>query len=673
MKRGEIFVNIVQTMALVALALVLFFPAIIASSLNLRELWGLGGLSVAGDFSFVSWLRILLSGGDAGSLSTLCSNYLRSLAFFSLLALLVVPGEWPRHLNRLYLGSAVFLTLGLLSVYFGCAPYDGIMSWGNCAGIVCVFVSASTLAYRANNGSLFSKTIVAFEIAALICMVWAWVMYVGSVEETPVMYGNFYNQNMLSGWLILILPCALLELAADKEGDGQRWRSWLSMAVLAAIAVTLYFGYNRTAWAVGAFVSLLAIGLDGQVGWKNAGIMATISGVIVIALVGAAVLGVQGRWLGAGISAVVAFLALGTLIRKASWWRQRGVIGRLALVVVLGLALAFLIGSSQRTGATYATERLQTLSSGNDSSGLARLEFYRCAWEMSLDHPLLGVGPQGFARIYPHYQKDLLWFSRHTHSTVLDILCEYGFINALLFLVLIFGSLQLGVRSCLESASGAGRRRLGVLLGCLGLFLHSSGDVDLFFTTLPMSAALLAGVLLGTPTRLRDGADLGGDVPRGMLSIRPALWRQYGLAVLVALALMLNVRCTVGEYYGTCARFFREHEQMALAVDYYRSATAAMPFNSEYQVRLVQSVLDGRLLETNDTAQHKKIGVEIDEHSLMAVYCDPQRALCHTVRGQALEALGRWEEALGCYQTALDLDHTTSPGAFFDNSVDFQA
>ncbi len=93
------------------------------------------------------------------------------------------------------------------------------------------------------------------------------------------------------------------------------------------------------------------------------------------------------------------------------------------VVVIGGLALTPFIGA----------ERFQRLLDFEQGTGFLRLQLWRSAWQMALDHPLLGVGPDQF--LY-HYRSGYLlptaWQEpnlNHPHNLLLDWWTRLGLVG----------------------------------------------------------------------------------------------------------------------------------------------------------------------------------------------------------------------------------------------------
>lgn len=107
----------------------------------------------------------------------------------------------------------------------------------------------------------------------------------------------------------------------------------------------------------------------------------------------------------------------------------------IGVVVIGGLMLTPFIGA----------ERFQRLLDFEQGTGFLRLQLWRSAWQMALDHPLMGVGPDQF--LY-HYRSNYLlptaWQEpnlNHPHNLLLDWWTRLGLVG----LVLGMGWLGAGV------------------------------------------------------------------------------------------------------------------------------------------------------------------------------------------------------------------------------------
>ncbi len=123
-----------------------------------------------------------------------------------------------------------------------------------------------------------------------------------------------------------------------------------------------------------------------------------------------------------GMPAGVAVLALG------GWWmkRRRGESGR--LLIWLGLAVVVAVAALTPFLGTERFQRLLDMSQG--STGFFRVQLWRSAWQMILDHPLWGVGPDNFLYAFRSgYILPTAWQEpnlNHPHNVLLDLWTRLG-------------------------------------------------------------------------------------------------------------------------------------------------------------------------------------------------------------------------------------------------------
>jgi O-antigen ligase len=185
----------------------------------------------------------------------------------------------------------------------------------------------------------------------------------------------FYGSpNNLALYLERTLPVvlAIAFLAHDR-----RWR-WLGRFAGAIQGVALFLTFSKGALVLGLPTTLIILWLGG---WL--------------------LLGWQGR------------------SRRPLWW-----LAGTAILVALALS-PFL-----------ATERFQRLFDFEQGTGFVRLQLWRSSWQMALDHPWLGVGPDNFLYAYrSQYLLPAAWQEpnlNHPHNWPLDWWTRIGLPGLLL-------------------------------------------------------------------------------------------------------------------------------------------------------------------------------------------------------------------------------------------------
>jgi O-antigen ligase len=179
--------------------------------------------------------------------------------------------------------------------------------------------------------------------------------------------------------------------------------------------------------ALAPVVALALFGEQRYLRWLAAGVALLLGGALLLTFSKGALL--------LGLPAMLFVLWLGGL----SLLRQRGQSHRLlwAIAVIgllVGLALTPFLG----------TERFQRLLDFQGGTGFVRLQLWRSAWQIALDHPLFGVGPDNFLYAYRSlYLLPAAWQEpnlNHPHNWPLDWWTRLG-LPGLLLALLWFGAL----------------------------------------------------------------------------------------------------------------------------------------------------------------------------------------------------------------------------------------
>lgn len=113
------------------------------------------------------------------------------------------------------------------------------------------------------------------------------------------------------------------------------------------------------------------------------------------------------------------------------FWRSKN---RLMVAAVMALAvLGFVAFSSETVTQTYM-ERASTIDDyEEDRSAMGRINAWKTSWNVFLDYPVLGVGPNNLAAVFRRYSPEVDRF-RVAHNAYLQLLSENGLPGLLLFL-----------------------------------------------------------------------------------------------------------------------------------------------------------------------------------------------------------------------------------------------
>lgn len=190
------------------------------------------------------------------------------------------------------------------------------------------------------------------------------------------------------------------------------------------------------------------------------------------------------------------------------------------LAVVLGTSAAllllrmrrvlFLFGGLCVTGGLILVviARDRILDAGGVGSEPTRFAIWRSAFQMALDHPVFGVGPDQFLYQYSRrYIEPAAWperYTSHPHNLVLDVWLRLGVAGLTCAVGIAAGLIARAARSGTEvRADPIAVGGVAALVGGLG---HGMFDNGFFLPDLAVLTWLAVGFLLTTPREPRIGS-----------------------------------------------------------------------------------------------------------------------------------------------------------------------
>ena len=272
-------------------------------------------------------------------------------------------------------------------------------------------------------GSLLSTVLALRQLYAPTEELARWADPNSVAEGTIRIYGPLGNPNLLAGYLVPILPIAMVAMI--------RWRGWGSRLYAAA---TLALGCAATLFSYS-----------------------------------------RGGWLGmvASLGALLLLLLLRYIRHWPAFWRR---LLPFALLAVAGLVLAV-----AATQVEPIRNRVASLLAGRgDSSNNFRINVWLAAIDMIQDRPWFGIGPgnAAFNSVYPLYQQPM-FNALSAYSVPLEILVETGAPGLLACLGLGVASLRNGWRA-LTAESDLALPCLGCLAAIAGLLMQGAADTIFF-------------------------------------------------------------------------------------------------------------------------------------------------------------------------------------------------
>jgi len=165
---------------------------------------------------------------------------------------------------------------------------------------------------------------------------------------------------------------------------------------------------------------------------------------------------------------------------------------RLLAVSAGAIGLAIVAAAIMRPDAVFAPTR-------EDSPWRLRAGNVRVALEIARDHPLVGVGPGGFAEAFPQYRSVGDNESRHAHDLPAELVAEWGVPVGLLLSAFFF---WVFLGPVVRRTGDPRTLTSGMTVGVAAFAIHNLADFTAFLPSLLVFAAVCRGLLV--PSIPRD-------------------------------------------------------------------------------------------------------------------------------------------------------------------------
>ncbi|MGC6482506.1 MAG: IctB family putative bicarbonate transporter [Synechococcus sp.] len=348
-----------------------------------------------------------------------------------LLGALITP---PRSIGAISRWLLIYLAVATLATGFSPVPIAAakglvkLLSYLGVYALMCQLLQQRPLWWdrlvaALLSGGLLSSVLALRQLYGPTQDLAGWADPKSVAEGTIRIYGPLGNPNLLAGYLVPLLPLALIALV--------RWRGWgqrlFAGATLLLGATSTLFSYSRSGWG---------------------GMLA-------------------------GLGVVMLLVLLRSIRHWPPLWRR---LVPLTLLVVAAICIAV-----AATHVEPVRTRVASLLAGrDDSSNNFRINVWMAAVAMVQDRPWLGIGPgnQAFNSIYPLYQQPR-FNALSAYSVPLEILVETGIPGLLACLGLAWSSLCQGLAS-LQGKGPQQLPRLASLGAIAGLLVQGIPDTIFF-------------------------------------------------------------------------------------------------------------------------------------------------------------------------------------------------
>ena len=393
------------------------------------------------------------------------------LSLALLAAAITLPVLWPHH----YLPLASFHqewlagTLGLLALLPLIALRAGAWKVPVCGLFPLGLVVLLAIQMAAGIGVRFDAALI-----AALYLVWACLLMLAILRISDTL-----GRETTAAWLARgILLCALL-LAGT--GALQYFAPWIGMPWIFPSATVI-----GNIAQPNNFADYLWLGIVAAC-WLYA------SGRLHGGLLLAALPFLMALSLMSGSRSVYLYTAMIVLWLAVWGWLQRGETRRQLLFLALVIApLLFAVQEAIALSGTIVGSAQRLLAQGSYDS--VRLSLWRAAFDIFLDHPVIGAGFDSYSRLFflgiEHHPINGAGVPEHSHNLVMEFAAEFGLAG----LLLLFGGIGLWLSGLKKRIDSASALPIGLLL-VLGT--HSLLEYPLWYAHFLAIAALAAALAEG--------------------------------------------------------------------------------------------------------------------------------------------------------------------------------
>lgn len=457
--------------------------------------------------------------------------------------------------------------------------------------------------------------------------------------------------NSLGGYLI---PVIILGSYLFVQDSDLRIKHLYSTGNYLA-AITFIGTSSRGAFAVLPFVIILFCLLAGKGTGKE--ILKNIIFLFIVALVFSSKVIKLGLPVGRGSSILWLFAGL-LLVNVLAYFFIRFKVGELgksrtklllpvAGVLIIAAGVYIYVNVKSSTAFSFLpTQVVQKFSSTGFSSRNVqeRFVFYKDAWKIVRDNPLLGTGGGGWAAVYTKYQS-YLYSTTKVHSHLLQIAVDTGALGIIAYIVL-WASLIVVIWRLLKSAISEEERLIIAALSAsvAGILLHGLIDFDLSLGSISVLMWTLIAILSSYARRYNVFS-------RNVVNKNwvPILIKTISVISAIAL-LLISISFAAAFSYAKKGSAAIDNRVLPEAVKNYELAFKLNPLKGSYAADAAQS-----LHYLGDPVDNFNMVRQAKKYAVSAVKLDPYNDKIRVVKAKIQLSLSEIPEAVHEYEVARDI------------------
>lgn len=292
--------------------------------------------------------------------------------------------------------------------------------------------------------------------------------------------------------------------------------------------------------------------------------------------------------------------------------------------------------------------RLQNISL-NEHSSQARIAFYKDAFKVIKDYPILGAGGGGWLALYQMYQSYLYWTTQ-AHNYFLQMWIEVGTAGLGLFIASMLALVYKLFKLYRVIESENKKILLSIIfISVVGILGHAFMDFDLSLVSLTNILWVFIGILVGSTMVISD-KDVIQDKSKGRKHKSKHAYMSISFSIFLIVMIICSSSFMLSESYKEKGLAASERQDISDAIEHFEKASKFDPFTPEYKIDL-GSLYRTMYQETGDIGYIEKAIESVNKGLSLAKYNSSLNAMGSSF----FMSIGQIDKALDLVEKSVDL------------------
>lgn len=282
-----------------------------------------------------------------------------------------------------------------------------------------------------------------------------------------------------------------------------------------------------------------------------------------------------------------------------------------------------------------------------ENNAQGRLAFYKDAFKIIKDYPILGTGGAGWVTLYQMYQSYLYW-TKLAHNYFLQMWIEVGIVGLGVFISLVLGLMYISYKKYRNIENEDDRVVLvSIVFAVVSILAHAFMDFDLSLSALTFILWMLMGVLYSgfNIVKNTDTSNIKNKKIKQNSSIYNVVVSLIMIVLIIGSSLLLLANKNAEEALAAS-----KEQKVDDAIKYFEKASKFDKYNAEYKTDL-STFYKVKFQLTQDKEFIKK-SLELTEK---AVKLAPYSSQLNSIASSVYMSTGKIDEALSLVEKSIEL------------------